>query len=315
MYSDANPSSNPDKNNMAWSVTRSLTMNNPGNQYYDLAPGETLSVFNGTRSTSIGSGTEFVLALWLDTTLYRMSWTGVGAAPVFRTDRGLVVDGVSLALTANSNGTLTVVGPGVTFASVVAGDTVFLPGPSTGDSATEFSTENEGFWTVLSASNTTLQLKRPNNETFVGLTETVVPTDNTQFIAFSASGVQVGDTIRLSAGFSDVSLKSYTISAVAPEWVEFYDSSSLPVTETAFPGVSGVTIYTKAKNFIYLEYDQECVAQLNGDTGTTNRLSPVVAGDEDWTGITVRFGPCWSLTVINTSQETLHLLVGGAEKA
>lgn len=285
----------------------------PGNQEYAVAPGATLTVFSGTRSTSISGTTELALANWDGNSLYRLTWTGVGTAPGFRTDRNLSLNGDTLTLTSNTNGTLTMVGPALSFSAMQAGDWLFLPGPSTGDSPTVFATENEGYWLVLTASSTTLQLRRFTGTAYTGASEVVVVSSDSQVVGYTASGVQVGDTIRLSAGFSTGSLKSYEIVSVTPEWVEFYDSSPLPVVETAVPTASGVTIYSEAKKFLYLEYNQECVLQFNGDSGMTNRVAPLVAGSDDDTGIFVRTGPCWSLSVVNTSQETLKLLVGGVE--
>ena len=298
---------------MNWNVVRTLTYSNPGNQTYSIAPGETLQVFNGVRSTSIAANTQFTLAASsLGGNLYRLTHSG-GTAPAFRTDRLLTLNGVSLTLTLNVNGTLTMVGSAGSFSAVLPGDTLFLPGPLTGDSATPFSANNQGYWTVLTSSSTTLQLRRPAGSTSVGASEVVSPTSNSQVQAFSSSGVQIGDSVRLSAGFSASSLKTYEVTSVNPAWVEIYSADALPVTQTATPGTSGIGFYTNAKNFLYIEYTQKCVLQFNGDTGSTNEVEPVVAGDDDETGISVRFGPCWSLSVVNTSQETLKLLVGGAE--
>lgn len=314
MYSDGAVNSNPAKNNFDWSVTRAVEMDNPGNQVYELAPGEVKTIFDGTRSLGINGSSQFTLALTsLAATRYRLTWTGTGAAPVFRTSRGLTNGGDSLTLTSNANSTLTVTGPAGAFTGVVAGDTVLIPGPTTGDTSTVFATTNEGLWLVLTATSTTLQLRRPTGVAYTGESEVVSVVSDGQFLAYSAAGVQVGDTIRLSAGFSASALQAYEIVAVTPTWVEFYTTSPLAVTETAVPGVSGLVIYNNAKNFVYLEYTQACLIQFNGNTSTGEIFEPWVAGDDDQTGISVCKGPRWSLVVTNVSQETLKLTYGSAE--
>lgn len=313
-FSDVAINSNPAKNNVDWGTTRSLDIGDPENKAKTLAAGESITLFSGTRSLGINGSSSFTLALsTLSSSLYRLTWAGAGTAPAFRTDRALTNNTQTLVITANGNSTLTVTGPSGAFTGVVAGDTLFFPGPTTGDAVTPFSAQNEGYWLVLTASSTVLQIRRPTGTDFTGVAESVVVTANSQVQAYSAAGVQVGDTVLLSAGFSAGTLKSYSVVSVNPNWVEFYDTTGLPATETAVPGVAGLVVYTDAKRMIHVEYDQDCVIQVNGDSSQLNRLSPWEAADPDQTGWYERVGPCWSLTVVNVSQTDLNIFYFGAE--
>ncbi len=305
-YSDDQTSANPALGNADWNVTRLLEVSDPENRSITIPAGSSTTLFSGSRTIGINGSSEFTLALsTLASNRYRFKWTGVGAAPVFRTDRGLTNNGDTLVIALNGNSTVTVTGPSGAFTGVVAGDTVLIPGPTTGDSATPFNTQNEGYWVVMTASSTVLQLRRPTGTDFTAYAQSVPVTADSQFLAFSSDNVQIGDTLLLSSGFNSGSLGTYTVIAVSPTWVEFYENEALPATETAVPGVAGLSLFGDAKRYIRLEFNQECVVRVNGDTTDLNWLSPWEAGDKYNTGWHERVGPCWSLVVVNKSHSDL----------
>lgn len=315
-FGDSAINSNPQNRYFDWAQNQVVQVDNPKMVPMDVAPGDTVTVFSGQRSTSIGSGTQFTMALSpISSITYRFTWTGTGTNPVFRVDRGLTLSTSSVVVTANSNQTVSFAGTTGAFSAVQVGDTLFIPGPMTGDSTSPFNASNQGLWTVISkdGTSTTLQLQRPAPAGFLAATETVPVTANGQVIAFSAAGVQVGDSVDISAGFSTSIQKTYTVTAITPTWFEVVDTTGLPVTETAVPGTTGIAFFSSPRTYIMVICSQEAVVRLNGDTGNTNRVSPIAAGDEGQTGWYEKWGPVWSLVVVNRSNTVMSLKVLAAE--
>lgn len=305
---DQGATTNPKRVFVDWTRhVNGVEVTKPESKSYQVEPSGSLTLFSGTRSTSIGASTEFDVSLnTIEDALYRLTHSA-GTAPAFRTARAYSPSGVLLTLTVNNNATLEVTQAAGDFLAQV-GDTVFIPGASTGDSASPFGGLNEGRWVVISAAALRLVLVRPVGVTFEGVSETVTPSANTQLIIFSASGVQVGDTLEISAGFSSVTQQAFVVSAVTPTWVEFVSTDALPLEEGVVPTASGMVFYTSAKRFLRVEVDQEAVIRLNGDSSNTNRISPRVAGDSDQMGHFEKWGPCWSAVVVNRSS-TAALIV------
>lgn len=314
-YSDTPHTATPAMKSVDWASQVAVAVANAKTDPYKLAPGDTLSVFNGVRSTAVDGTTQFSLALsTLSSNRYRFTATA-GTAPAFRTDRGLALATQSVTVTVNSNQTATVSANASAFSAVQVGDLVLIPGPSTGDAATVFNALNEGAWSVLSVATdgSSVQVTRLADVSFAAVTETVTVGANSQLVAFSAAGVQVGDQVNISAGFSASVQKSYTVAAVTPSWFEIVSTAALPVSAVATPGAAGIQFYSAAKRYIRILADQECIPRLNGDTGNSNRVSPWTPGDRALMGEFVKVGPTWSLTVQNASQSVMNLVVVSAE--
>ncbi len=315
-YDDLPPTSNPTKKRIDRRNTVSnAPIENGGTLPAPLDPGGSVTLFDGTRTLGINGSTAFDLALSeIDSSVYRMTWTGAGADPGFRTDRAISTDGIQLTLELQSNLSLKVTaGSGTPFTGVVAGDVVFVPGTSTGDPASPFNSLNEGYWTVLSATSTVLTLARDPSAVFSGVSEVVTPDDDSQFQAFASTGVQVGDTIDISAGFATAAQRSFELTAVNPMWVEFRSTAPLGEEEAIVPGSSGVAIYTAAKRFVLIETDQEIVVRFNNDTSNNNRVEPLLAGDDGIPGSQHKFGTVWKLVIVNRSSVRANVVVSSAE--
>lgn len=313
-YGDTAASSNPTRRFVDWSYSRSYSVDNPKSIPYDLQAGESLTIFDGVQATSVANDTEFQLTLNpLDTDTYRFTHSA-GTAPALRTNRALALSGNSVTIVANANQTVTVTsGLAAGFASVVVGDTVFIPGTSTGDTAGPFSSSNEGYWVVLAKdSSTVIILGRPTGDSFLAAGEVVAVTANSQFQAFSAAGVQLGDAVDISLGFPSSVLKKYTITGINPSWFEVSSTSALPIGIEAVPTTSGIIFYKAAKRYVKVVVDQEAALTVNGVAGAV-RLSPWIAGDPDEVGVYEQCGAVWSLAITNRSQETLNVLVITAE--
>ena len=121
--------------------------------------------------------------------------------------------------------------------------------------------------------------------------------------------MQIGDTVVISAGFSTAAQKSYLVTAVTDLFVEFVSTLPIPDESNIIPTAAGMSFYTEAKNVLYIEADQECVIGINGDTGDYQKVSPIEPGNSEAPGIYLKWGPVYSLTVVNKSTSTLNILV------
>jgi hypothetical protein len=313
VYDDVTTTNNPQRRAVDWRrQLLGIPVSNPSTQIVQVEALQEVSVFSGLRSLVYDGTTQFALTLSvLDPTLYRLAWTGTGAAPVFRTARINLSSG-NVTFVVNANQTVTVThSAGAVFGAVQVSDIVLVPGVTTGDTSL-FDPLNEGEWTVIGATATTLTLERAPGASFSGLAETKTLTAVDQFQAYSATGVQVSDTIDFLAGFSAATRRSYKLTAVAAKYVEF--SSSLPLAaETLIPGANSFHIYSAAKRYLGVESDQEVALKVNGATGEENRVEPMLAGDPTKVGWREGWGTVYSLSIKNRSTARASVLIITAE--
>lgn len=314
VFDDLPATNTPQRRSVDWRrALQSIPVANPQTRTIQIDALSEVSIFDGTRSLTLDGTTQLALTLSsLDSSRYRLAWTGTGTAPGFRTDRGLNLSGDSITLTLQANGTLVVThGAGAVFGAVVVGDAVYIPGVLTGDTGL-FDSLNEGLWTVLSASSTTLTLARPPGVVFSGISEVVALTTDAQFLAYSASGVQVGDAIDISGGFSTSTRTSYRVAAVTSRAVEFVSTAPIAL-ETLIPGVGTVKVYSAAKKYLLIESDQALAVKCNGATDETNRIEPLSAGDSGLVGFSEKWGTTYSLSLKNRSTVRANVLIISAE--
>ncbi len=314
-YGDSLPNSNPMRRAFDWSRSYTgISVSNPITIPLSIPTGGSLLAFSGVRSTTVGGGTTFTVTLSpLGVSQYRFT----ASAGVLRTDRSLALHTASRNITVaslpNSSATWTL--NAGTWAGVVAGDTLFIPGPVTGDAASPFNPLNQGYWQVLSNVGTVLTVSRFPGSVFSAASESVLAAAYTdaQVVAYSAAGVLPGDNVTLSAGFSLGTLATYSVMNVTSTFFEVISTLPLALDVAAVPGVSGIVFYTNAKSFILVEADQRVVVQLNGSSDATLPvIAPLVAGDPENVGYMMLMGPVYSLTVVNKSLSTANVLVLGA---
>lgn len=312
-YSDKTVSSNPRLRNVDWTRDMpGLAIGAPKSDRIDIQPGQSKLVFDGTRTTTIGVTTEFDISLSpLDPSRYRFTWT-TGTNPSLRSDRAIDLTGIATTFVVNANATVNLNSASPAFTGVVVGDSVFVPNTTTGDSANVFSAANSGFWTVIAVlSTSSLQLARPSGEDFSATAETQTPASADQLQIFSASGVQIGDAVDISSGFSFQD--TFIVAAVTANFFEVISSKVIPTEVGVTPGAAGMVFYTDTKNFLYIEVDQEAAVRLNGDSGSFNRLSPREPGSTTMPGVFMKMGPVWSLVIVNRTSVTMSALVIHAE--
>jgi hypothetical protein len=310
IFDDYQVSNNPQLRVVDWRrKIESIPVSNPKTTVLQIDPSAEVQVFNGTRSITLDNTTQIALSLTtVDPTRYRLAWTGTGTTPGFRTSRSVSSSGGSITIVLNANQTVTIThSAGAIFGAVQVGDTCYIPGPSTGD-ASVFNPLNEGYWNVLSASSTTVVLSRASGGVFSGASQVVAISNNSQFQVFSTTGVQVGDVLDISAGFSVSTRASYRVLAVTASQVDIM--STIPLgAETVLPGATGISIYSSAKRFVYVESDQAVAVKFNGTSDESNRLEPVGSTP----GVFEKWGTAFSLSIKNKTTSRASVMVITAE--
>lgn len=311
-FMDAEATSQPQLKAFDWALSiKAATVNDPKMYAGSIPAGSSQIIFDGQRSTSIDGTTAFTSSLsTLDAgTRYRFTWTG-GTSPGLRTDRGLTLSGQNLTVVLNADSTVNFQLGGGTFGTTAVGDTIYIPGAATGDGApTPISATNTGFWVVLAVLGATnIQCARLPGESFTASGETVALTANTQFQAFSAAGVQVGDSVRISAGFAQASRRTYTVDRVTSTWFEVRSTVPIAAESGKLPGAAGMVFYTDAKRLVHVEVDQEALARFDADVGDSGTMSPVQPGDKTQPGWRTAMGSVYKLVVVNQSGVTLNFI-------
>jgi hypothetical protein len=302
-YSDASPSNNPSLSNFKWS--REITgvpASNPISEAFNLAPGESKTIFSGVRTILVDGTTNFSLQLKpLSSSTYRLLATS-GQIPGFRTARSTGTDATTEVTTVTNGPIITFSSTGGTpfnFASVIVGDTVKI-----GD---QFNTLNQGEYKVLAKTATSFTV-----ENFTGVNEGPITLGSgfaDQIRIFSAAGVQEGDTIVIKSGFSSVTFGSYKITDVTDNYVEFYSTSVLP-QETGIVSAD-LAIYSQAKNLVYLESNQKSTVTLNGVQMAS--MEPFIINNSKQPGVFMLKATVYSFTVTNNSLDTASCFVATVE--
>lgn len=289
---------------------RNKSILNPLSNKETIEPGGSLTVFSGVRSTSIDGTTEFDVSLLTgSTSLYRFQHSS-GTAPVFRTERLLSGAADSeVTVTVNNNATAKFEATGGTvldFSGAQVGDLLRIVGVGTGDPAGPFNPLNTGLWSVIAKTATSATCVRPLGASFQGVAESSIvlgASFATNFRVYSTAGVQVGDNVDLSAGFSSVTQGNYLVSAVGPDFFEISSSSPLPLESAIAPGIPGMSFYSAGKKIVYLEADQNAIVKLNGDSSNSTRMSPFLAGDPEEVAVFIKIGLAYSLEIENVSDK------------
>lgn len=307
---DAGQSLNPLRRIADWTRQFSnLSVSKPKSERVCIEPGQTESIFSGVRSTSIDGTTAFDITLLSNqTSTYRFSYSA-GTDPGFRTERVLSTDATSeIDVSINNNATAVFTASGGTladFSGVLVGDILRIYGVTTGDTDGPFNDLNEGYWQVIAATASTVTCVRLPGEGFSGAAESGIvlgASFASNFRIYSAAGVQIGDRVEISAGFSAVTQKTFTVSQVGPDFFEVVSSEALPLETGIVPGAAGMIFYTDSKRLVYLEADQEAVVRINGMSGNEIRLSPFIVGDEEKVATYQQTGVIYSLDVVNRSE-------------
>ena len=276
-----------------------LPCSDPNSSKILLAPGETRAIFSGARSLSQDGTTQYSISLKpLTSNTYILTAVG-GANPNFRTPRTVGLLRTSTVV-VSQNGPLSIY-TSSDFAltgNIQVGDTLNV-GPDMG-----FNVNNVGQFKVLSFTNNSLTVE---NE--VAVAESVAIGSNfAEFQVYSGAGVQIGDTLDITGGFSVVTQGSYQITNVYAESLEFYSTAVLPAEN---PITTQVAIYYEAKKLLYIEADQNCSLNINGSAA--GNISPLVVNNCVNPGIFLRTDIMYSLSITNNGTSPANVFLASVE--
>jgi len=307
-YEDRNPSNNPSRSNFKWTRDiNGLSVNNPNSLSFTLAPGETRTLFNGTRTLTQDNTTQYSIALAPiagQNTTYQLTWSG-GTNPGFRTSRTSGAN-FSTQVTTSLNGTvLTFTSTGGLPFSLISG------GVQVGDFVqvgSNFNVSNQGPYQIISLTATSFSVVNA-----FGVNEGPIVLGAgfaSQIDIFSSAGVQVGDTLVISGGFSPVTQGSYIVSAVTDMWVQF---TSLGLLPTQGPiTTEAIAFYFDSQRMVYLESNQNVTMVINGLPG--DAITPIANCQcVMQPGVFLRMSTIYSMSVTNISPNTASLYLASIE--
>lgn len=311
-FNDNKPSNNPSIRvfDLAFKIL-GQPVDKPMSENLCIAPGETRTIFNGTRTIAIDGTTAFTITR-PDPSLNTYRFTNsAGTAPVFRTNRVPAIDNTStfavtingpLATYTNTGGTA------LDTTNVVVGDILKI------ENGSGFNPVNCGRFIILAKTSTSITVQNLS-----AAPETVTIIDFTKVMAYSNGGsnnqIQIGDKVVISAGFSPASFGTYEIAEITPNWFEVSIAApnGLPIEAGIIPGATGMIFYSSAKKFVLIAAQQRCSVRHNGDTSDSNILDPIEANNPERPAIYVKQGLSFSLSIKNLGLETLNVIVASAE--
>jgi hypothetical protein len=302
-YKDANASNNPSLNNFKWTrEVQGVEADKAQSVEFTLSPGESRVLFSGARAILSDNTTEFAFSLKSGTTnTYKISYVS-GQIPAFRTGRAIGSDATTVVTVTTSGALATFQSTGGTIysmSSVVVGDEVSI--------GTAFDAANRGRFKVLAKTADSFTVE---NTSAVAESAVVLgPTFADEVRIYSASGVQVGDKIKLGSGFNLLNQATYEVTGVQDNLVEFFSASTLPPE----PSVTGpdVTIYSSAKKVMYLETNKKVGIEINGQQ--ESGLEPFIEGNNSLPGVLLKRSTMWSVEVTNESTDMATLYFASVE--
>lgn len=301
-YEDPSSSNNPSLNNFKWFRELSgLAADRPVSLSFTLAPGESKTLFDGTRTLLQDGTTQYQLLLKTGNT-YVLKHVG-GTAPQFRTLRTVGSDATTQVAVTSNNGVLTFVSTGGTLFDLVTGGVIVGDEVLVGS---QFAAGNRGRFRVIAVSATSFTVENSSGVA-EGSVTLGLDFDN-QIRIYSSSGVQVGDTVRVSGGFSLASQAAYEVTAVQDNLIEFFSSKALPL-ETVV--TDQVAVYSAAKVLVYLETNKPLDVQANGSSA--GKISPIIRESVSAPGQMLRSDIIWSMSVQNNGIETANVFFAAIE--
>lgn len=303
-YLDANSSNNPSLNVIRWTRDfQALAVDNPNSLKFSLAPGESRTLFDGTRTLLQDGTTQYQLTLKSGTSsTYVLKHVG-GTAPQFRTARSTGADATTQVTVTKNGSVLTFTSTVGTLFDLVTGNVVVGDKVNVGSL---FAGVNQGTFLVIARDATSFSVENANGSAEGPITLGAGFADQVRI--YSSAGVQAGDTIAISGGFSPVTQGSYEVTFAQDDLVEFYSTSSLP-SETVT--TNSINIYSQAKKMIYIESDKKVSIEVNGSS--QGNVEPFVSGPDVKPGVLLKNETAWSLVVANASLEEASVYFASVE--
>jgi hypothetical protein len=223
----------------------------------------------------------------------------------FKTKRAITITNCSVTL--NNLATATFSFPASTLTGVSVGDIMRINGAQGFDTGPyAFNPLNAGIWMIIGTTATSVTCVRETGKPFSGVVEAVA-TATADVMIYAQDGIQDGDKLDITGVFSSVSQRSYTAKSVTPDWIDFVSTIALPNESGLAYVADAITFYTNLKKFCAIEVNQDAIVRMNGDTGNSNRVSPIVPGDVLKVGYLHKWGDTYKVEVVNRSVNPLDV--------
>ena len=304
IYEDKNATNNPTMNNVKWTLDeQGVDLCEPESKSVKLQAGQSLELFSGLIAISDDGTTTYDISLKAGTSnTYKISHNA-GTAPDFRAARTTGADATTEVTVTKNGPLLTFTSTGGTAFDLVTGGMQVNDEVRIGDG---FNESNQGKFKVLAFDATSFQVENEAGQAEGPITLGAAFAEVIQ--AFSADGVQIGDKVELASGFSSVTLGTYEITDVNPQYIEIYSIKSLP-EETAVN--TQLKIYNNSKQFIYIESNKKLSISIDGiSVGEINNLK---AGTELKKGLFMKSGDAYQASITNESSEEASVFYVTAE--
>ena len=304
IYEDSNATNNPTMNNVKWTLDeQGLDVSEPESKSLKLQAGQTLSLFSGLIAISDDGTTTYDIALKAGTSnTYKLSHNG-GTAPVFRVSRSTGADATTEVTVTKNGPILTFTSTGGTALDLVSGGVQVNDDIRIGGG---FNIANQGKYKILAFDATSFQVENKGGQAEGPIDLGASFVEVVQI--FSADGVQIGDKVDLESGFSSLTLDTYEITDVNPNYIEIYSLKSLP-EETAVS--TQLKIHNNSKQFIYIETSKKLSISIDGiNVGEIGQLS---AGTKLKKGIFMKSGDIYQASITNESSSEASVFYVTAE--
>ena len=170
-----------------------------------------------------------------------------------------------------------------------------------------FNAINSGTWIVISNSGSVIQAIRPAGISFSAAQETAPGPTVNDVMFYANDKVMPGMMFQITGTFSPVTQRTYTVLDSTPNFIQFCSTQPIPKEDglTFVPGTA--TFYTGVKKMVYVEVDQSCAVQFNGQTDMLNMITPIKPGSRNLRGFLTKLGETYSCTVVNDSVNQAHV--------
>jgi hypothetical protein len=301
-YEDSSPSNHPSKSVVKWvSDLQGIEISEPNSQVVNLQPGQTLSLFSGAISTLADNTTSYDVALRAgSTTLYDLKHND-GTAPGFRTAR-------SLGGAADTEVTVTKNGTTLTFTQT-GGTAWALTGVQVGDEVriqNIFNILNRGKSKVIASTSTSFTIENASGQAEGPIVLGAGFANDVQI--YSATGVQIGNKVKIDSGFSSVSFGTYDILDVGVDFISFSSTKALPAQTDV---ISNIQIFDNFKKFLFIESNKKISLTIDGTANGT--VDPFQVGVNKRPGIYMRNSAMYSASIKNESAEVASVSFVTAE--
>lgn len=309
-YQDTETSNNPQLR--AWDVTYKLMgqcISKPKSENFTIQPNSDITVFDGSRVTSIDGTTQFdVLKPNSSENKYRFKHVS-GTSPEFRTARAIGIDNTS-QFSISTNGPLMVLtntgGAALATGSIQIGDILRL------DSGVGCSNANAGTFTIIAKTSNSITV---NNTNASSQSFTVLDSDKFSIYSNGSNNqIQIGDKVTISGGFSQASYGTYEIVDVSYNFFDvlYAGTGGLPLESGITPN-TGVKFYSSSKKFIMVACQDRCAVKCNEDTSDNSIVEPVEANNPQRPGVFLKNGSVYKLVVKNLTIYPVTISVVSAE--